>query len=183
MFWSRNGWFQLLHFIFKLAFFFHQQLIFNDFASRFSNLCSIWVFVCCNLEFVQIIAWLFLRSASLFWLSLPSHIPMHYSFQVFYLQVTIVKIFVQIGKHEIWKPCHWSSVTGFFFPHSIAYHLFAFAFISVSFFLADKKSDKARGLLAVGLKTFWNRCLQRSSTCCIKDFMVWIHLPSEPTSM
>ena len=83
MVWSRNGWFQLLHFIFKLAFFFHQQLIFYDFASRFSNLCSIWVFVCCNLEFVQIIAWLFLRSAGLFWLSLPSHTPMHYSFQVF----------------------------------------------------------------------------------------------------
>jgi len=48
MVWSRNGWFQLLHFIFKLAFFFHQQLIFYDFASRFSNFGPIWVFVCCN---------------------------------------------------------------------------------------------------------------------------------------
>ena len=86
-------------------------------------------------------------------------------------QVTIVKIFVQIGNMKF-ESLAIDLQLQFFFPHSIAYHLFAFAFISVSFFLADKKSDKARGLLAVGLKTFWNRCLQRSSTCCIKDFMV-----------
>ena len=86
MVWSRNGWFQLLHLIFKLAFFFHQQLIFYDFASRFSNFGPIWVFICCNPQIcadnLVTRAWLFLRCASSFWLSLPSHVPMHFPFQV-----------------------------------------------------------------------------------------------------